>query len=111
MTQSEVPRSGSPRMADRFAGALSIGAFERSRWRLRRTRHLWVFNRFGDFWDWQFAAGAGRELIALHRERRHQRAWKLGWGGFGFELDAFRSKWDGFPPAWAHVEPACRSTL
>src|ERR1035438_7249374 len=93
------------------AGALSIGAFERGRWRLRRTRHLWVFNRFGDCWDWRSAAGAGIEFVAWRRERRHQRAWKLGWGGFGFELDAFRSKGDGFPPAWAHVEPACRSTL
>jgi hypothetical protein len=67
------------------AGALSIGAFERGRWRLRRTRHLWVFNRLGDVWDCQFAAGTGRECIALHREPWHQRAWKFAWGAFGFE--------------------------
>src|ERR1700731_5098439 len=28
----------------RSAGALSIRPFQVSRWRLRRTRHLWVFN-------------------------------------------------------------------
>src|ERR1017187_6281564 len=112
MTQSEVPRSRSPSRADKVrAGALSMGAFERGRWRLRRTRHLWVFNRFGDVWNWQFAASPGRECIALHREPRRQRGWGLGWGAVSFEKDAFGSKWDGFPPAWAHVEFACRSTL
>jgi len=30
--------------ADVRAGALSIRPFQVSRWRLRRTRHLWVFN-------------------------------------------------------------------
>ena len=59
------------------AGALSIGAFERGRWRLRRTRHLRVFNRFGDFWDGRFAAGAGVGVVAVRPERRHQQAWKL----------------------------------
>jgi hypothetical protein len=45
MTQSEVPRRRKPTPGERFgAGALSIGAFERSRWRLRRTRDLWVLN-------------------------------------------------------------------
>ena len=46
MTQSEVPRRAKPEFCcDGAAGALSIGAFERSRWRLRRMRHLWVLNR------------------------------------------------------------------
>src|ERR1019366_2436905 len=86
MTQSEVPRWMKPGHGrENRAGALSIGAFERGRWRLRRTRHLWGFNRVGDVWNWQFAAGAGRECIALHRERRRQRAWRLGWGAFSFE--------------------------
>jgi hypothetical protein len=45
MTQSEVPRRGKSGRADEVrAGALSIGAFERSRWRLRRMRPLWVLN-------------------------------------------------------------------
>lgn len=45
MTQSEVPRRMNPGHGWEIrAGALSIGAFERGRWRLRRTRHLWVFN-------------------------------------------------------------------
>jgi len=39
MTQSEVPRRVKPeRGRESRAGALSIGAFEESRWRLRRTR-------------------------------------------------------------------------
>jgi hypothetical protein len=105
MTQSEVPGRVKPERGREIrAGALPIGAFEESRWRLRRTRHLWVFNRFGDVWNWRFAAGAGRECIALHRERRHQRAWKLQW-------DVFCCEWGTLTPAWTHVKPACRSTL
>ena len=46
MTQSEVPRRVDFGRSRKIrAGALSIGAFERGRWRLRRTRHLWVLNR------------------------------------------------------------------
>ena len=44
------------------AGALSIGAFERGRWRLRRTRHLWVLNRLWGFGDGQSAADVIAEL-------------------------------------------------
>src|ERR1035441_5351861 len=112
MTQSEVPRWMKPGHGrENRAGALSIGAFERGRWRLRRTRHLWVFNRFGDVWEWQFAVGAGRECIAPHRERRHRRAWKLGWGALASNRTRLAPNGNGFPPAWAHVEPACHSTL
>ena len=41
------------------AGARPIGAFERGRWRLRRTRHL--LNRLCGFGDWWFEAGAVAE--------------------------------------------------
>src|ERR1019366_9290604 len=86
MTQSEVPRWMKPGHGrENRAGALSIGAFERGRWRLRRTRHLWVFNRVGDVWNCQFLADAGGECHRQRRHQRHQRAWKLGWGEFGFE--------------------------
>ena len=55
MTHSEVPRCVSAeRTREIRAGALSIGAFERGRWRLRRTRgrfradagHYWNLNRY-----------------------------------------------------------------
>jgi hypothetical protein len=46
MTQSEVPGAQSTNSGVIvIAGALSIGAFERRLWRLRRTRQLWVLNR------------------------------------------------------------------
>src|ERR1035437_3734276 len=94
------------------AGALSIGSFERGRWRLRRTRHLWVFNRFGDFWDWRVATGGGIEFVALRPERRQRRAWELEWDAFclwELEWDAFCLEWGTLTRVWAHVEPACRS--
>jgi hypothetical protein len=78
MTQSEMPRWMKPGHGrENRAGAVSIGAFERGRWRLRRTRHLWVFNRLGDFWDRRLTAGAGLGVVAVRPERRHQRAREL----------------------------------
>jgi hypothetical protein len=63
MTQSEVPRRTDPEfVGDAAAGALSIGAFERGRWRLRRTRHLWVLNRVCAFGDRRFAERASVEI-------------------------------------------------
>src|SRR5258707_1249603 len=105
MTQSEVPRRMSPDHNHRIrAGALSIGAFERSHWRLRRTRHLWVLNRLCGLWDRQSARCMGAESAVLTPQRPHQRSGAVEWDAFGFELGAF-------PPVRTHVGWACRSTL
>src|ERR1035437_6263099 len=105
MTQSEVPRRGRPECGDEVgAGALSIGAFERGRWRLRRTRHLWVFNRLCGFWLGGFAGTGVAEMVILRGESLQQQSWKAGWEVFHIEYEAF-------PPVNTHIECACRSTL
>jgi hypothetical protein len=86
------------------AGALSIEAFERGRWRLRRTRQLWVLNGFGRLGNLQFAIGAGAGSAGLRAEWSHGPV-----GRFGREV--FGTAWGAWTVVWAHGERACRSTL
>jgi hypothetical protein len=67
-TQSEVPRRTKPEGSRKIrAGALSIGAFERGRWRLRRKRHLWVLNRF--VFVYRLEVGALEAMSVVHEPR------------------------------------------
>jgi hypothetical protein len=105
MTQSEVPAVRSPKfgvMAE--GGALSIGAFERSRWRLRRTRCLWVLNRFF-LWLGERTVAIDRapELVSTRPVSRDQ------WSCAVFE-PMFSFQFRAWMPVWAHVQWACRST-
>ena len=91
-------RGGDRGRADELqAGALSIGAFERSRWCLRRTRHLWVLNRLCGDGAGRLATAADVDLVVRRPGPLYQQGWKVG-------RDAVCLEWGASTPVGAHVE-------
>ena len=67
-------------------GPLSIGAFERGRWRLRRTRGLWVLNRLCECRQEWIADDPHGKVGGVVAERERQRGGSGFYGGQGWQL-------------------------